>query len=58
MKELAERGYVCLVPDYPSYGEDRFDFAKNAQAYPSGALKAVWNNIRCIDDGFPGDGNG
>jgi dienelactone hydrolase len=46
---LAKKGYVCLVPDYPGYGDDHFDFSKNSQAYPSGALKAVWDNIRCID---------
>jgi dienelactone hydrolase len=44
--ELAERGYVCLVPDYPSYGESG-DFEK--KAYASGSLKAVWDNIRGID---------
>src|SRR5262249_6532397 len=24
--ELAERGYVCIVPDYPSFGEYEYDF--------------------------------
>jgi pimeloyl-ACP methyl ester carboxylesterase len=47
--ELAKRGYVCLVPDYPSFGENPFDFTKHAAAYPSGAMKAVWDNIRGID---------
>ena len=26
--ELARRGYVCLVPDYPSLGEYKYDFEK------------------------------
>jgi dienelactone hydrolase len=47
--ELAKRGYVCLVPDYPSYRGNPFDFKKHAAAYPSGALKAVWDNLRGID---------
>lgn len=46
--ELAERGYVCLVPDYPSLGEQQYDFnSKNAA--PSGTIKAVWDNIRGLD---------
>ena len=45
--ELAERGYVTLAPDYPSFGEYRYDFA--ASPYKSGSMKAVWNNMRAID---------
>src|SRR5262249_48004335 len=44
---LVERGYVVLVPDYPSFGEYRYDFAKSK--YQSGSMKAVWNNMRAID---------
>jgi pimeloyl-ACP methyl ester carboxylesterase len=47
--ELAERGYVCLVPDYPSFGDSPYDFKKNAATYASGAMKAIWDNIRGID---------
>jgi Dienelactone hydrolase family/FG-GAP-like repeat len=47
--ELAKRGYVCLVPDYPSFGEDQYDFQKHTQAYASGSMKAVWDNVRGID---------
>lgn len=48
--ELAERGYVCLVPDYPSFGEYSYDFQKaRGQWYASGSMKAVWNNIRAVD---------
>jgi dienelactone hydrolase len=44
--ELARRGYVCLVPDYPSFGES-YDFQEHG--YASGAMKAVWDNVRGID---------
>ena len=44
---LAERGYVTLAPDYPSFGEYRFDFAKSP--FQSGSMKAIWNNMRAID---------
>ncbi|MFO0877054.1 MAG: alpha/beta fold hydrolase [Gemmataceae bacterium] len=44
---LAERGYVTLVPDYPSFGEYAFDFAKSK--FKSGSMKAIWNNMRAID---------
>jgi len=47
--ELAKRGFVCLVPDYPSFGENAYDFKKNAGNYASGSMKAVWDNIRGID---------
>jgi dienelactone hydrolase len=45
--ELAERGYVTLAPDYPSFGDYPYDFAKSR--FASGSLKAVWNNQRAID---------
>lgn len=44
---LAERGYVCLVPDYPSFGEYPCDFTSSR--YASGSMKAIWNNIRGVD---------
>jgi dienelactone hydrolase len=44
---LAERGYVTLVPDYPSFGGYPYDFAHSD--YASGSMKAVWNNIRAVD---------
>jgi dienelactone hydrolase len=47
--ELARRGYVCLVPDYPGFGEYAYDFQKTGKHYASGSMKAVWNNIRAID---------
>jgi dienelactone hydrolase len=47
--ELAERGFVCLVPDYPSFGEYPYDFQKQGAHYASGSMKAIWNNIRAVD---------
>ena len=44
---LAERGYVTLAPDYPSFGDYRHDFAESA--FASGSMKAIWNNMRAID---------
>jgi dienelactone hydrolase len=45
--ELANRGYVVLAPDYPSFGDYRYDF--RVSSHPSGTIKAIWNNIRAID---------
>jgi dienelactone hydrolase len=47
--ELAERGYVCLVPDYPSVGEYAYNFKNKGGAYASGSMKAVWNHVRGLD---------
>jgi dienelactone hydrolase len=47
--ELARRGYVCLIPDYPSFGEYAYDFAANREKWASGTMKAVWNNLRALD---------
>ncbi len=47
--ELAERGYVCIVPDYPSFGEYRYDFKVKGAHYGSGSMKAIWNNLRAVD---------
>jgi dienelactone hydrolase len=46
-KHLAERGYVTLAPDYPSFGEYKYDFKKSK--FQSGSMKAIWNNMRAID---------
>lgn len=46
--ELAKRGYVCLAPDYLSFGDlADYDFAKDD--YVSGTMKGIWNHIRGID---------
>ncbi|HEV3437168.1 MAG TPA: alpha/beta fold hydrolase [Gemmata sp.] len=48
---LVQRGYVCLAPDYPSFGEYKYDFPTAFQRgdYQSGTMKAIWNNMRAID---------
>lgn len=47
--ELAERGFICVVPDYPSFGEYPYDFKEQGAHYASGSMKAIWNNIRAVD---------
>ncbi len=47
--ELASRGWVCLVPDYPSFGDYPYDFRQKGGHYASGTMKAIWNNIRGVD---------
>jgi dienelactone hydrolase len=44
---LAMRGYITLAPDYPSFGEYPYDFAKSP--FKSGSMKAIWNNMRALD---------
>lgn len=46
-RELAGRGYVCLAPDYPRFGEHRADPYDLGHA--SASMKAVWDNIRAVD---------
>jgi pimeloyl-ACP methyl ester carboxylesterase len=47
-KELAERGYVVIAPDYPGFGElSDFDFLNSR--YASGSMKGIFDHIRCID---------
>ncbi len=48
-RELAERGYVCICPDYPTMGENPFDLKTTHSHYQSGTMKAIWDNIRCLD---------
>ncbi len=45
---LAQRGYVTLAPDYPSFGEHPFDFAPS-HGYTSGSMRAIYDNIRAVD---------
>jgi pimeloyl-ACP methyl ester carboxylesterase len=47
-KELAERGYVVIAPDYPSFG-DSSDYDFSSDRYESGTMKAIWNHMRCVD---------
>lgn len=46
-KELAERGYVTIVPDYPYLGENDFDPYQHG--YISCTMKGIVNHIRAID---------
>ncbi|QDV17452.1 Prolyl oligopeptidase family protein [Gimesia panareensis] len=46
--ELAQRGYVTLAPDYPSFGEYPYDFKAHPE-YRSGTMKAIYDNMRSID---------
>ncbi len=46
-KELAERGFVCLAPDYPSLGENSFDPYQHG--YASCTLKGIVNHMRAVD---------
>ncbi|MCF3108737.1 alpha/beta fold hydrolase [Niabella sp. CC-SYL272] len=47
-KKLAERGYVVLAPDYPSFGDlVNYDFDRDR--YQSGTMKGIFNHIRCVD---------
>jgi hypothetical protein len=45
--ELAQRGYVVLCPDYPSFGDYEYDFENDG--YISGTLKGIFNHMRCVD---------
>jgi len=46
-RELADRGYVCLAPDYPGFG----GYVPDAYAlgYLSVTMKGVWNHMRAVD---------
>lgn len=47
-KELAQRGYVVIAPDYPGYG-DLKDYNFKTDRYQSGTMKAIFDNMRCVD---------
>ncbi len=46
-RELAERGYVTLAPDYPNFGEYKINVYD--MGYASATMKAIWNNLRAVD---------
>jgi dipeptidyl aminopeptidase/acylaminoacyl peptidase len=47
-KELAQRGYIVIVPDYPGFGESQvYDFEHDR--YQSGTMKGIFNHMRCVD---------
>lgn len=43
-RELALRGYVTLAPDYPNFGEYRYD--PYAHGYASATMKGIVNHMR------------
>lgn len=47
-RELAERGYVVIAPDYPSYG-DLIDHDFGSDGFESGTLLGIWNHMRSVD---------
>ncbi|HEX5105396.1 MAG TPA: FG-GAP-like repeat-containing protein, partial [Pirellulaceae bacterium] len=53
--QLAQQGFVCLIPDYPSFGDYKsYDFhqqrpGSDEPLYVSGTMKAIWNNVRAVD---------
>ncbi len=46
-RELAERGYVTLAPDYPNFGDYHVD--AYVIGYASTTMKGIWNHMRAID---------
>jgi dienelactone hydrolase len=46
-KVLAERGYVCIVPDYPYLGENTF--IPYEHGYVSCTMKGIVNHRRAVD---------
>lgn len=47
-RELAERGYVVIAPDFPSFGDsENYNF--ETDRYESGTMKGIFNHMRCID---------
>jgi len=47
-RELAERGYVVIAPDYPSFGGLKDHDFENDR-YKSATMQAIFNHMRCID---------
>ena len=45
--ELAERGYITLAPDYPNFGDYRFNPYEHG--YASATMKGIWNHMRALD---------
>jgi pimeloyl-ACP methyl ester carboxylesterase len=47
-RELAQRGYVVIAPDFPSFGDSE-DYNFETDRYKSGTMKGIFNHMRCID---------
>ena len=44
--ELAERGYITLAPDYPNFGDYKYDPYQNG--YQSATMKGIWNHMAAV----------
>ena len=47
-KELAERGFIVIAPDYPGFG-DLKEYNFKTDRYVSGTMKSIFDGIRCVD---------
>lgn len=47
-REMAERGYVVMAPDYPGFG-DQLGHDFSSDGFASGTMLAIWNHIRSVD---------
>lgn len=47
-KELAERGYIVIAPDYITFG-DLKDFDLDNPQYESGTIAGIYYHMKCID---------
>ncbi|SKB30677.1 alpha/beta hydrolase [Daejeonella lutea] len=47
-RELAERGYVVIAPDYPSFG-DMKEYNFETDRYESATMQGIFNHMRCVD---------
>ena len=47
-KELAERGFIVIAPDYPGFG-DLKEYNFQTDRYVSGTMKSIFDGIRCVD---------
>jgi len=46
-RELAERGFAAIAPDYPGFGEYSVD--AYAMGYDSATMKGIWNHMGAVD---------
>lgn len=47
-RELAQRGYVVIAPDYPSFGELK-DYDFKTAHHASGTMAGIFYHMRCVD---------
>lgn len=46
--ELAQRGWVTLAPDYPTFGDYKIA-NPSGDGWESGTMRAIWDNMRAVD---------